>query len=232
MTGQQQQSMTSLVCSYRKEPTDTAAGGGKNRSPFVREVCLISHQHDDDITSPLCSHIIDPFRSLLEGVHIWKRQQISLCFFFKFSFKFLFEVNISESDVNILFSLNETNTGNTTSRFQLLQWHNGPTCDIVNYNCSSRVSDVTWNEASKSLLPCSVPQLQPDLWSREVMRKKQTQHSKKKLKWARNGNKKKEKLNMHKHKMRRMDLKKNFYKEWMTPLRVSRQGLEGRRLNQ
>lgn len=27
-------------------------------------------------------------------------------------------------------------------------------------------------------------------------------------------------------------LKKNFYKKWMTPLRVSRQGLEGKRLNQ
>lgn len=67
------------------------------------------------------------------------------------------------------------------SRLQLLHWHNRPTCDIVNYDCSSRVSDVAWNEASKSLLPRSVPQLQPDLLSREVMRK-QTLNSKKKKK--------------------------------------------------
>lgn len=38
------------------------------------------------------------------------------------------------------------------------------TCDVVNYNCSSRVSDVTRDEATKTLLPCRVPQLQPDLW--------------------------------------------------------------------
>lgn len=172
--------MTSLVCSYKKEPTDT--GAGKNRSPFVCEVRLISHQHDDDITSPLCSHIIDPFCSLLEGVYVWKSQQ-KVCLFL---FQDAYWRNVKstfQKVINILFPLNETNTG--TSRFQLLHWHNQPTCDIVNYDCSSRVSDVTWNEASKSLLPCSVPQLQPDLWSREGMRRKHIQNSKKKSKWAR-----------------------------------------------
>lgn len=73
LTGQQQQSMTSLVCSYRKEPTDTGAGRGRNRSPFVCEVRLVSHQHDDDITSPLCSHVVNPFCGLLEGVDVWKK---------------------------------------------------------------------------------------------------------------------------------------------------------------
>lgn len=41
------------------------------------------------------------------------------------------------------------------------------TCDVVNYNCSSRVSDVTGDEATKTLLPRRVPQLQPNLWCRE-----------------------------------------------------------------
>ena len=39
-----------------------------------------------------------------------------------------------------------------------------PTCDVVHYDCSCRVSDVTWDEATKTLLPRCVPQLQPDLW--------------------------------------------------------------------
>lgn len=45
-------------------------GTGKNRSPFVGKVRLVSHQHDDDVTSPFCSYIIDPLSSLLEGVYI------------------------------------------------------------------------------------------------------------------------------------------------------------------
>lgn len=43
---------------------------GKNRLPFVGKVRLISHQHDNDITSPLRSHIVNPFCGLLEGVDI------------------------------------------------------------------------------------------------------------------------------------------------------------------
>lgn len=39
-----------------------------------------------------------------------------------------------------------------------------PTCDVIHYDSSSRVSDVTWDETTKSLLACCVPQLQPDLW--------------------------------------------------------------------
>lgn len=66
----------------------------------------------------------------------------------------------------------------TISRLQLLQWHNQPTCDVVNYDRSSRVSDVTWDEASESLLPRSVPQLQPDLWCREEVGMRRTQINK------------------------------------------------------
>lgn len=43
---------------------------------------------------------------------------------------------------------------------------NPPTCDVVHYHSGGRVSDVTWDEATKSLLPCRVPQLQPDLFGR------------------------------------------------------------------
>lgn len=42
-----------------------------------------------------------------------------------------------------------------------------PTCDVIHYDSSGRVSDVTRDEATKSLLPCCVPQLQPDLWGRK-----------------------------------------------------------------
>lgn len=48
----------------------TEAGGGRNRLPFVCKICLVPHQHDDDITSPLRSHIVNPFCGLLEGVDI------------------------------------------------------------------------------------------------------------------------------------------------------------------
>ena len=42
-----------------------------------------------------------------------------------------------------------------------------PTCDVIHYDSSGRISDVTRDEATKSLLPCCVPQLQPDLWGRK-----------------------------------------------------------------
>lgn len=45
--------------------------------------------------------------------------------------------------------------------------NNPLTCDVVHYDCSSRVSNVTWDEATKTLLPRRVPQLQPDLWGRK-----------------------------------------------------------------
>lgn len=58
-----------------RELTYTEAGGGRNRLPFVCKVCLVSHQHDNDITSSLRSHIINPFCSLLEGVYICERNE-------------------------------------------------------------------------------------------------------------------------------------------------------------
>lgn len=59
------------------------------------------------------------------------------------------------------------------------------TCDVVNYNCSSRVSDVTRDEATKTLLPRRVPQLQPNLWCRkgregEIKEEKKKKENKKK----------------------------------------------------
>lgn len=38
--------------------------------PFVNQICLIADQNDDDITSPLCSHLLDPTRSVEEGLPI------------------------------------------------------------------------------------------------------------------------------------------------------------------
>ena len=38
--------------------------------PFVGQVCLVSDQHDDDITSPLGSDIINPLGGLLERVDV------------------------------------------------------------------------------------------------------------------------------------------------------------------
>ena len=38
--------------------------------PFVDQICLIANQDDDDITSPLCSHLLDPTCSVEEGLSI------------------------------------------------------------------------------------------------------------------------------------------------------------------
>lgn len=48
---------------------------------------------------------------------------------------------------------------------------NIPTCDIVNYYSSSRVTDVTGNEATETFLTRSIPQLQPDLWDGRKLKK-------------------------------------------------------------
>ena len=40
--------------------------------PLVGQVRLVAHQHDDDVTAPLCPDVIDPLRGLLEGVEIWR----------------------------------------------------------------------------------------------------------------------------------------------------------------
>lgn len=50
-------------------------------TPLICQVCFVAYEHDDDITSPLCSHVLDPFGRLLEGIHICggaktKRSQI------------------------------------------------------------------------------------------------------------------------------------------------------------
>lgn len=47
-----------------------------DNQPFVCKVCLVSHQHDDDITSPLCSDIINPLCSLLERVDVWIKTKL------------------------------------------------------------------------------------------------------------------------------------------------------------
>lgn len=51
-------------------------GTRTDQLPFVCKVCFISHQHDNDVTSPLCSHVVYPFCGLLEGVNIWKRNEL------------------------------------------------------------------------------------------------------------------------------------------------------------
>lgn len=45
-------------------------GKQMDKLPFVCKVCFISHQHNNDIASPLRSHIVYPFCGLLEGVNI------------------------------------------------------------------------------------------------------------------------------------------------------------------
>lgn len=225
MTGQQQQSMTSLVCSNRKQPTGTGAGGGKNRSPFVGEVRLISHQHDDDITSPLCSHIIDPFCSLLEGVHVWKRQQKVFCFFF----------------ISLTAEMWSQHFRKWCQHFVSPQWNKHWKQNKQASVATLAQSTYLWYRKlrlQQQSLWCNLewgfeialaPQCPTTAtWSmeqggnEEKANTKFKKEKKKKLKWARNGNQKKEKLHLHKHKMGRKDLKKNFYKKWMTPLRVSR----------
>lgn len=157
--------MTSLVCSYRKRSSLTQ-GQGEGRTDHLLSARSVLFPTSMMMTSlPLSVRT-----SSIHFVVCWKEftsKKVNRKSVVSFLGRLLkeCEVNILENDVNILFPLNETNTGNTLSRFQLLHWHNQPTCDIVNYDCSSRVSDVTWNEASKSLLPRCVPQLQPDLWS-------------------------------------------------------------------
>lgn len=55
----------------------------------------------------------------------------------------------------------------TYLRGQESAWVSPPTCDVIHNDGCGRVSDVTWDEATETLLPCCVPQLQPDLWDRE-----------------------------------------------------------------
>ena len=33
---------------------------------LVREICLVPNKHDDNVTSPLCSHVVDPLARLVE----------------------------------------------------------------------------------------------------------------------------------------------------------------------
>lgn len=42
--------------------------------PLVSQIRLVAHKHDDHVTAPLCPDIIDPLRSLLEGVEIWRQE--------------------------------------------------------------------------------------------------------------------------------------------------------------
>ena len=38
--------------------------------PFVDQICFIADQDDNDITSPLCSHLLNPTWSVEEGLPI------------------------------------------------------------------------------------------------------------------------------------------------------------------
>lgn len=42
--------------------------------PLVSQIRLVAHKHDDHVTAPLCPDVINPFRSLLEGVEIWRQK--------------------------------------------------------------------------------------------------------------------------------------------------------------
>lgn len=45
----------------------------------------------------------------------------------------------------------------------------GLTGDVIDHHSNSGVSDVAGNEAAEALLPCSVPQLEPNLRDQETV---------------------------------------------------------------
>ena len=45
-----------------------------NLVPFISQIGFVPNKHDDDITSPLCSDIINPLWGLLEWIQIWGEQ--------------------------------------------------------------------------------------------------------------------------------------------------------------
>lgn len=138
-----------------------------SKLPLVRQVSFIPHQHDYDITSSFCSHIINPFGRLLERIQICMENNIVIqnskgiqelykgFFFFCKNKEVIFlgriraPVRTSPSLMRSMSMDNETN--------------HSLTCNIIDHHCNSWVSDVAGNEATKPLLACCVPELKSDL---------------------------------------------------------------------
>lgn len=116
--------------------------------PLIAQVCFIADQHNNDITSSFCPHILNPLWRLLEGVHICSRRK----------------KNNNKWTHRWRESGYELNWQRRKQREESKDWL---TCDVIDNHSHGGVADVTGDEAPEALLTRSVPQLQPDLRVRE-----------------------------------------------------------------
>ena len=115
--------------------------------PYL-QVSFVPYKHDDYIRPSLCSHIFYPLVNLLEGVGIYEREW-------------------REGG--------ERGPGREEGREGGREGREGGllkepltaarslTCDVIDNHGNRGVTDIGWDETAESLLPCCVPQLQPDL---------------------------------------------------------------------
>ena len=111
--------------------------------PFVNQICLIANQDDNDVTSPLCSHLLNPTRSVEEGLPICADRSSD-------SVHHQVSLGQIESPACTKLSRSTINTADVGRAGELTRY-------IIDNYCHRRVADVAGYQAAKSVLAGCVP---------------------------------------------------------------------------
>lgn len=147
-----------LIAEWQKLPCKLIRSRSSVLVPLVNEICLVTHENNDDIATSLCTNILNPLGGVQEWLPICTLKKISRrlyihsCKIFWGTGSFLC-VRLWFFNKGCIYRRTSNKFKGKAERF----FTEGLTCNIIDNNSNRRISDITRYQTSKPLLSSSIP---------------------------------------------------------------------------